>query len=98
MLPMRKCAPCLAGKESFYPPRFYTSSSNSISASSAARRYAQYAWMSSGWFDEKGMIIGNYIYSPIEQGNGYTCGFVKLNFTPRKVRALALTSFLYAIQ
>ena len=31
------------------------------------------------------MIIGNYNYSPIEQGNGYTCGFVKLNFTPRKV-------------
>ena len=31
------------------------------------------------------MINGNYIYSPIEQGNGYTCGFVKLNFTPRKV-------------
>ena len=31
------------------------------------------------------MIIGNYIYSPIEQGKGYTCGFVKLNFTPRKV-------------
>ena len=31
------------------------------------------------------MVIGNYIYSPIEQGNGYTCSFVRLNFTPRKV-------------
>ena len=31
------------------------------------------------------MIIGNYNYSPIEQGNGCTCSFVRLNFTPRKV-------------
>lgn len=31
------------------------------------------------------MIIGNYNCSPIEQGNGYTCSFVRLNFTPRKV-------------
>lgn len=31
------------------------------------------------------MIIGNYIYSPIEQGPGYTCSFVRLNFTPREV-------------
>ena len=31
------------------------------------------------------MVIGNYVYSPVEQSNGCTCYFVRPNFTPRKV-------------
>lgn len=31
------------------------------------------------------MVIGNYIYSQIEQTSEYSCYFVRQNFTPRKV-------------
>jgi len=36
------------------------------------------------------MIIGNYIYSPVEQAAGYSCCFVKQNFVPRKVNHSAI--------
>lgn len=31
------------------------------------------------------MVIGNYVYSPVEKSNGCECYFVRPNFVPRKV-------------